>query len=66
MKLQLKSDSQLFIFANFACINELKDMFTRALATSQNSYELVDYYKGVASDQLFKYVNEGSELMLNL
>ena len=66
MKLKLASDSQLFIFANFACINELKDMTVKALATSANSMELVDYYKGVASDQLFKYVNEGSEMMLNM
>ncbi len=50
MKLKLSSDSQLFIFANFACINELQDMMVKALATSANSMELVDYYKGVASD----------------
>ena len=66
MKLKLTSDSQLFIFANFACINELKTMAMKAFATSANSMELVDYYKGVASDQLFKYVNEGSEIMLTL
>lgn len=66
MKLTLSSDSQLFIFANFACINEVKDMVVKAFAESQNSMELVEYYKGVASEQLFKYVNEGSELMLNL
>jgi len=41
-------------------------MMVKALATSANSMELVDYYKGVASDQLFKYVNDGTELMLNL
>jgi hypothetical protein len=66
MKLRLASDSQLFIFANFACINELKEMMGQAFASSANSVELVDYYKGVASDQLFKYVNEGSEMMLNM
>ena len=66
MKLTLSSDSQLFIFANFACINEVKDMVVKAFAESQNSMELVEYYKGVASEQLFKYVNEGSELILNL
>ncbi len=41
-------------------------MAMKAFATSANSMELVDYYKGVASDQLFKYVNEGSEIMLTL
>ena len=50
MKLTLSSDSQLFIFANFACINELKDMVLRAFADSKNSKELVEYYKGIASD----------------
>jgi hypothetical protein len=66
MNLKLTSDSQLFIFANFACINEIKDMAAKAFASSANSKELVDYYKGVASEQLFKYVNEGSEIMLTL
>jgi hypothetical protein len=41
-------------------------MAMKAFSTSANSMELVDYYKGVASDQLFKYVNEGSEIMLTL
>ena len=41
MKLTLSSDSQLFIFANFACINEVKDMVVKAFAESQNSLELV-------------------------
>lgn len=41
MKLTLSSDSQLFIFANFACINEVKDMVVKAFAESQNSMELV-------------------------
>ena len=66
MKLTLSSDSQLFIFANFACINEVKYRIIKAFSESQNSHELVEYYKGVASEQLFKYVNEGSELMLNI
>lgn len=66
MKLTLSSDSQLFLFANFDCINEVKNMIIKAFSSSQNSKELVEYYKGVASEQLFKYVNEGSELMLTL
>jgi hypothetical protein len=41
MKLTLSSDSQLFIFANFSCINEVKDMVVKAFAESQNSMELV-------------------------
>ena len=41
-------------------------MIIKAFAESSNSKELVDYYKGVASEQLFKYVNEGSEMMLTI
>ena len=41
MKLTLSSDSHLFIFSNFECINEVKNMVVKAFAESQNSMELV-------------------------
>jgi len=50
MKLSLSSDSQLFIFANFACLNEVKDMMLKAFADSENSKALLEYYKGMASE----------------
>lgn len=66
LKLTLTSDSQLFLFANFECINEVKDMAIAALAVSQDSQALLRYYKGMVSEQLFKYVNEGSDYMLTV
>lgn len=67
MKLKLNSDSQLFLVANFPCINEIKDMFLKAFAeSSSNSKDLIQYYQGMISEQLYKYVNEGSQFMLTV
>ena len=66
MKLTLSSDCQLFLFANLDSLNHLKTMLLTAFAESKDSRELLEYYKGMISEQLFKYVNEGSEFMLNV
>ncbi len=61
--LSLKSDAQLLIFANLICINEVQGMFAKAF---DNEDKMIDYYKNIASEQVFKYMYEGSEFMMNV
>jgi hypothetical protein len=41
-------------------------MLMLAFAESENGKAMLEYYKGMVSEQLFKYVNEGSEYMLTV
>lgn len=45
--LSLKSDSQMLIFANLTCINEVQSMFAKAF---DNEDKMIDYYKNIASE----------------
>ncbi len=60
--LEFSSDAQMFIVANINCLNEVQSMFNKAFDQED---EMLDYYKDMVNEQLFKYVYEGSEFMMN-
>ena len=63
LSLSLSSDAQLYMVANFKCLLEVQSMFAKAF---NNDDKMLEYYRNVASEQLFKYVNEGSEFMMSV
>jgi len=60
LRLKVKSDYRMFVFANMLCLNALKSMFAKAVA---NNLNLTNFYKEAARSKAFAYMTAGTEYM---